>query len=127
MPDLWPNDFGTLQMTPPIVILREQAEIISTKTGGKIVGQVQTRKHGEGFAHVFNLVAPLLDDYTYRLVVVTHTVHLYPAEVHVDLGNKTYLSHSPGELENELRTLFSSEQTKRVIAAILAQVDAVQS
>src|ERR1700679_1553774 len=32
MPNLWPDDFGTFTLTPPITILREQAEFLGKKT-----------------------------------------------------------------------------------------------
>jgi hypothetical protein len=127
MPDLWPSEFGTIGVTPPLVTLKEQADAISSKTQGRIVGQVQTSRHSEGFAHGFFLVAPLLDNYTYRLFVVVHNLQLYPLDIQADVINRTSHCDSPEDFLNQLREIFAAEQTKNVIKAILAQTDAVMA
>src|SRR6266487_1968912 len=124
--DLWPNEFGNLDVPPPIQTLKEQADNISKKTAGRIVGQVLTSRHSEGFAHDFFLLAPFLDDYTYRLFMVTHSVQLYPLTIHADVVNQVYQCDSPKDFQERLRTIFAAEETKRVVSALLAQTDALK-
>ncbi|MGL4553697.1 MAG: hypothetical protein ACRC33_21245 [Gemmataceae bacterium] len=124
MSDLWPADFGTLDVAPPVLILKEQADLITTKSGGKIVGDVRTGKHERGFFHEFSLVAPFLDDYTYRLLVVRHSVELYPVEVAAEVVQQSFKCESPDAFKTALKAIFADAKTKRVVASILAQTDA---
>jgi hypothetical protein len=123
MPDLWPADFGQLDITPPLVILREQAAIITGKTRQRIVGQVNTTQHNGGFAHDFVLLAPYLDNYSYRLFVATHDVMLYPVVIHADVNNMKYDCTTSDQLTAVLRQIFGDPQTKKVINSLLAQTD----
>jgi hypothetical protein len=127
MTDLWPDQFGTLSLPPPILTMREQATIISNKTGGRIVAEVATARHGNNFEHVFLLVAPFLDDYRYQLFRVIHPVDLYPLELHADVMDQILQCKTSEEFETALRTIFASPQTIKVVRAILAQTDAVRS
>src|SRR3954447_19237680 len=125
MPDLWPDEFGSLDVTPPIVILKEQAELITKKTKGDVVGQVATGKNPSGLYHDFFLVAPFLDNYTYRLFAVVHPISLYPLEIVADVLDKRIRCQSPEEFEKQLKEILYSPQTKKVISSILAQTTAV--
>jgi hypothetical protein len=129
MPDLWPPDFGTANTeTPPIVLLREQADLIATRTSGKIVGKVQSGKGGnQQFIHSLLLVAPLLDNYSFVLVSVSHPIELYPLEVVAReiIAPEPTVCRTPAEFEAALRKIFASERVRKVISAILAQSDAV--
>ena len=127
MIDLWPDQFGTLSLPPPILTLKEQASIISNKTGGRIVAEVATGRHGNDFAHTFFLIAPFLDDYRYQLFRVIHPVELYPLELDVDVMERSFECKTAEEFQDVLRTVFASPQTIKVIRAILAQTDAVRS
>jgi hypothetical protein len=42
MPDLWPDDFGHETLTPPIVMLREQANALALKTKGLVVADIRS-------------------------------------------------------------------------------------
>lgn len=123
--DLWPAEFGTLDVVPPISILKEQAELITAKSKGNIVGRVWTSKYEKGFAHELNLIAPLLDSYAYRLLVAAHTIDLYPVEISAEVVHRRFTCKSPEEFSLALKEIFGSDNTKRVVAAILAQTDAL--
>jgi hypothetical protein len=123
MPDQWPDDFGRFTVTPPITILREQAAILGKKTRGAVEGLVTTSKEADGFAHYFYVVAPSLDNYTYRLFAVTHAVQLYPVVIHAEVMQRSFQAATEEEFVEHLRSILSSEQTKKVIQAIRAQVE----
>ena len=124
MTDLWPMDFGELTVVPPIALLREQAKRLTERTHGQIEGRVATLKDGEQFVHAFSLVVPSLDDYTYLLLNILHSIQFYPATIEaVVLGGQTFACGTHEELVQRLRDLLSSEESKRVIRAILAQVE----
>jgi hypothetical protein len=125
MIDLWPNDFGQIQERPAIAILKDQAEAIGLRTKGRILGEIHTSREGDDFVHSFSLVAPYLGDYTFLLLVVRHSVLLYPVQVRALATGKDHICSTPAEFVELLRELLGSVETKRVIAAILAQTNAV--
>jgi hypothetical protein len=122
IPDLWPDDFGKSTETPPVLILREQAELLGRKTRGAVQGLVQTTRDGDGFLHIFYLMAPSLDQYTYTLFNIRHGVSFYPLDL-ADHAGRVSKIMTQDHLTEALRTIFSSENTKRVVRAILAQVE----
>lgn len=131
MPDLLPPDFGTETLMPPIVILREQAEHLTRRLGGLVVARVATSKHGGNarlLLHRFMLEVPSLDDYTFSLFSVSHPLTLYPIEVHSDLGDGMHFANlgGPAAFESALRTVFSSNEFKRVVVALRAQAEAME-
>jgi hypothetical protein len=130
MPDLLPDDFGTeTTLQPPLVILREQAEHLTRRTGGLVLGTVETSKSGNHLLHRFRLVVPTLDDYVYDLFVVEHGVFLYPLNLNAGLvGVQDRRDiQSPEVFENALRELFGLAEVRRVVAALKAQATAVKA
>ena len=57
IPNLWPP-LPPVGEKPPMVILREQASQLGTRTNGLVIAEVRTRAAGEEFVHSFDLVAP---------------------------------------------------------------------
>ena len=122
MPNLWPGNFGDLTVTPPLTLLREQANHLSQQSKGLLEGLVSTTKDGDNFVHSFYVVAPSLDNYTYLLFAVNHPVQLYPAQFFTDSAEPPLRSASPEQFQEHLKTVLNSERTLRVIRALLAQV-----
>lgn len=125
MTDLWPETLGQLTQTPPNTILREQGQILANKTKGLLEGVVSTSKSGTGFLHQFFLVAPLLDNYTYRLLLVQHDLGLYPAEATFEGDGQTTKCNSAEEFQRFLRSVFSSPKTMEIVSVLLAQMQEV--
>jgi len=135
IPDLWP-DIEQSNVVPPLAILREQAAALGAKTGHLLEGRVQTRTdEGGNFVHSFYVVAPTLDNYTYRLFSISHGADPYP----ITLPNTTAKSPLPrspllkgapikltseGDLINYIREVLNSEKTKRIVGSLLAQIKA---
>jgi hypothetical protein len=130
MPDLLPDDFGTeTTLQPPLVILREQAEHLTRRTGGLIVASVTTYRDGKWIFQRFRLEVPTLDDYVYYLFSVKHGALMYPARLETDLLTDEDFSEldSPKELEDALRTFFGLAEVRKVVAALKAQATAVKA
>jgi hypothetical protein len=126
IPDLWPEIEQT-QVVPPVAILREQAALLGQKTNYLLQGRVQTTVdlHGR-FVHSFYIVAPALDDYTYKLFEVKHDANQYPVEAD-SLGRTGPLTvdlNSEQQLLDHIRKILNSDKTKRVVGSLLAQVKA---
>jgi hypothetical protein len=127
MPDLWPDDFGSSDVTPPIATLREQAEHITRRTGGVVVGEVKTGTDQAFFVHYLALIAPVLDNYRYYLLMVKHSLDLYPLELHVYSTGATFNDvKSEAEFLGKLREALVSGQTKKVLNSLLVQSRAAQ-
>ena len=123
MPDLWPADFGRLKVIPPLSLLREQAGFLATKTDGRLRGHVLTSLSGISVLHQFLLVAPALDDYSYKLFEVAHTVQLYPATIQTEGGGREYPCETYEQFVRSLREVLTSERTVSIIRAIIAQTE----
>jgi hypothetical protein len=115
------GEVGSGAIRTPVSILREQAGLLGPKTHNLIEAKVETEAgEGDGFMHSFYLVVPALDNYRYRLFKIYHPIGLYPVQV---AGQDVRLQTE--ETFNEwLRERLSSEQTKRIVANLLAQVSA---
>jgi len=124
MPDLWPADFGKASDVPPIVVLREQADLLSKKTTGEILGEVTTGTSGQDINHWFYLVVPRLDNYRYHLLTVKHSVGLYPAEILSIPSNTRFTSTKESQFIEHLRDILNNPDTKRVVASLVQQAKA---
>jgi hypothetical protein len=127
IPDLWPEIEQT-QVVPPVAILREQAALLGKKTNHLLEGRVVTSTNiSGGFTHSFDIVAPTLDDYTYRLFSISHGVIPYPVET-TEKDERGYFSSvslaSEQELLDYIRKILNSDDTKKVVGSLLAQVKA---
>jgi hypothetical protein len=123
VPNLWPDDFGTTSVTPPIAILRQQAGQLGKLTRNLVVAEVRTSQPLSDSAfieHVFELVAPALYHYRFGLFTIRHAIkEPYP----VTLRNREQSLNANDEQEflRVLGTVLGSEDTRRVIGALLAQ------
>jgi len=122
--DLWPNEFGITDENVPVAILREQASLLSEKTGWKLQGKVSTRVEGKNFENYFYIVVPALDDYHYRLFKVKHGIEPYPLWIDSEVFPQTdYEVGTADDFLRVLKTIFTAEQTKKLIGILLKQVD----
>ena len=107
----------------PLTILREQASMLGEMTNNLLEAQILTNQvSSEDMLHTFQIVAPALDNYTFNLFRVQHGVHLYPLAI-IDIQRGVQL-HTPDEpsFEEKLEEILTSEQTRRLVAALLAQI-----
>jgi hypothetical protein len=130
IPDLWP-DIEQSKVVPPVAILREQAAALGNKTGHLLEGRVKTTKDEAGkLMHSFYVVAPTLDNYSYRLFSIIHGADIYPVTVQhprrLDPARRpfpqTLKLSSEKKLLDYLREVLNSEKTKRIVGSLLAQV-----
>jgi hypothetical protein len=73
--DLWGRDFGETPVeSAPVALLKEQADALTRRTGGRIVGEVsQEVEKGTVWASLYAR-APSLQDYQHKLVSIAHPV-----------------------------------------------------
>jgi uncharacterized membrane protein YdfJ with MMPL/SSD domain len=144
--DFW-GELVPAQERTPLAILREQASLLGTKTKNLVEATVDTSVTPNGrFAHRFTLVVPSLSNYKYELFRIEHGVASYPITVASEvlsaqsgpgltdqvaasaLRSRLLVTGSLNpQLETEqefvdwLRHKLSSDETKRIIANLLAQ------
>lgn len=140
MQDLWPNDLGGSDESPPMTFLKEQAALLSKKTGGLVEAEVTSTADVAGFAAQvlsglpddpvivigFILRAPALGDYRYVLFRGYHAVErFYPMLIR--FGREEVVVESAEELAPRLRGIFASSETRKVVGALIAQTKAMAS
>jgi hypothetical protein len=118
--DLWPDNFGSLDVETPLQILRKQASFVGTKTGNILEGSVTKTVDEDGdFVLHFYLVAPALDNYRYKLLTVWHGIGLYPV-ITSEVSPQVRCENAE-EFKEYLRSRFGSEETMKIIRALIAQ------
>jgi hypothetical protein len=113
--DFW-GEIQVSEIRTPASILREQAALLGPKTQNVIEARVETAVTADDkFAHAFYLVAPGLDNYRYRLLQITHPIGLYP------VISPPHVLKTEEEFTAWLHKKLSSDQTRRIVANLLAQ------
>lgn len=150
--DLWPEELESAKIRPPVAILKEQASLLGQKTKNVVEGAVSEvftvdEDEEKTMEYSFNLVAPALGGYRYRLFTMSHDIRMYPLiitmereifqEVNPETSGKMSVSVSVSDrllrLRNQakvdteaeflalLKKIFAATKTRQIIAAILAQ------
>ena len=138
MRDLWPEDFGHIsELKAPVTILKEQASLLGKKTSNLVEAEVvQYSSPTPGkFDYTFYIVAPVLDNYKYKLFTISHGIDSYPVTIYVgedmqaeiDLAEidlteprEKLVAESESEFVEVLKKIFSTEKTKRAIGTLLS-------
>jgi hypothetical protein len=118
---LWPDDFGTTQTTPPVVILKEQAALLGPLTKNIVEGRVRSMQDGGRFMHDLFLFAPALSNYSYELVRMWHDLDFYPADLIYLPTSSRAKANTEAELKDHLRTFFAEPKTRSIISALISQ------
>ncbi len=143
--DLWSEEVKSEPLPAPLSILREQAALLGEKTNRDLRGEVETSaSEQKSFRQSFYIVAPLLDEYRYRLFFITHDVLLYPLlidgltnELRKELEppqntpvNDPFFSTSDrwmqvkdeAEFKGLLKKILSAPETVRIVKSLLGQI-----
>lgn len=132
--DLWGELPDVERIKTPFVILKEQAELLTEKTDGLLVGEVTQRQTGleahrfgiamptfKGFLCTFDIVAPTLNSYEYKLLSLVYGMDLYPLDL--TAANKPSVSCSDEDaFKKELGKILTSQETQDVISKLLTHV-----
>ncbi len=135
--DLWPEDFTTTTVMPPVAILREQAELLARKTKGLVTGEVTSGAiepdeycpplgvdipFTPKFYHTLRLRVPALGNYRYELLTVVHGFDFYPLMVTFLPKRREFLADTEGRFLDVLQRLFAQEETVNILRSLVAQV-----
>lgn len=122
--DLWGDLPEVQSLRTPLVILKEQSELLNEKTEGLLVGEIKQSQNGTKFVYELMIVAPTLNNYTYHLLTAIHDIGFYPVRlidrmISTDKGSCS----NEEEYKNGLRDIFSSEKNKNVISKLLTHIN----
>lgn len=124
---------------PPIAVLKELAQGLEKRTAGLLVGEVTQDYRNSKFCLQFYIRAPSLNNYSYKVFEIRHDLSFYPLRIEstdqnifkatkssLDLDESfeeyRYMdAKDQEELEEILKTIFSSPEVKKVINGLLAQ------
>jgi len=154
MHDLWPDNIETIDTKSPVAILQEQAALLGQKTKNLVKAQVIRGKQPSiddiklatsfsklpslaepTFVYDFLITAPPLDFYTYRAFTIQHSIDLYPVRIWADQDIRVEIAPestkriieaaSEAEFIYILGQILATEKIRRVIGALLAQIEVV--
>jgi hypothetical protein len=130
MTDLWPTDLQATDLIAPYTIAKAQGKIRGKRTKNLLVGRIHRTSPGKfDFGYIFFIASHPLS-YQYNLFQFYYGAGLYPVTIIPDsaIQNelfpdiKTITAQSEEEFMEILKKIFASEKTKRLITAILTQV-----
>lgn len=121
--DLWGELPDIEENKTPFVILKEQAELLTEKTDGLLLGEVsQNQSIGrEGFCYTLYMVAPSLNNYRYNLLTISYEIGLYPLRL-IESEKESVVCSDENEFKKELGEIFKSQGTQNVISKLLTHV-----
>lgn len=121
--DLWGDLPKAETLRTPLVILKEQAELLEQKTGGLLVGQIGGKQSGTGFQYQFSIVAPTLNNYSYSVLIISHDIGFYPVTVEDPQGWASDITCSNvDEYKAALKAIFSKQEVQDVISKLLTHI-----
>ena len=122
--DLWP-DIHAAKPRTPLSIMKQQAVMLGKHTSNLLEAEVTTDIYDGDFRHRFVIAVPALD-YRYELFTVSHDPMLYPITVS-SVRYENYTGRSKLQNEQEfvdwLKSVLNSDETKRILASLLAQAE----
>lgn len=122
---LWPEFALDEVIRSPKMILNEQAEFLAKGTKNLLTGNIKSYIDDVGdLVHDFSIVVPNLNGYKYNLFTIYHdTVLIYPCFVRDNGHDENGWSEvdDENELLNELKQIFNSDKTKKVIRSLVSQ------
>lgn len=114
----------------PLSILREQAAALTEQTKGVLVGEVDVTRDDNGDLRIrMDVVSPALNNYRYRILSYKQPISMYPGTLFAEVMavNKLQPKDAIKIVDNEsdfisdIKIVLSSEKTKEVLAALIAQ------
>ncbi len=135
--DFWPPIDNAEDPNSPVVVLRKQAEILTEKSGQRLKGRISTETvrldaqarellgmnlDATAFTHVFRILVPSLDYYSYALFAISHGIDPYPV-VHKNEANEWQALANVNAFKDWLRGELSSERTRRIVKTLSEQAE----
>jgi len=120
--NLW-GDLSDLEtVRTPQAILHEQAGYLTEATESALVGKVEVRNIvSSDFCYDLDVLVPALNNYTYTILTISHSVNLYPVRVHAGAKGISSRCENEEEFEETVAQILSSKEVKRILSRLLSQ------
>ncbi len=132
--DFWPSAFPPVQdESPPVALLREQAELLSGKTGNHVEGVITTTVLEDMVYHSLYMRAQALGDYMYKIVSLAHPVtnasdNPFPLDAVVSGGSGLPRKiDDMGEFKKWLRSALTSNGVLATVSFLIKQSELASS
>lgn len=110
------------QIRTPALLLKEQAQALVRLTNAVLEGRVTSGVSPDGsLSHRLQVVAPLLNGYTYTVVEIEHGVDPYPLRFLSPATRGFVECRTEAELQERLKLTLTSEPIKNAIGGLLVQ------
>ncbi len=122
--DLWGELPVTETVRTPVTILREQAALLEKKTENILQGNIHIAASRDEFSVSFDIIAPSLDDYSYRVLTIDYPPIMYPLRVREKVTREAPVIWQCGDEERfteVLGRILSHSQIRRVVTSLVAQ------
>lgn len=117
--DLWGKLPDVEEIKTPFVLLKEQAELLTEKTDGLLVGEVAPEQLGQSFHYTLYIIVPTLNNY--KLLSIGHMIGFYPLRL-IESEKESVVCSDENEFKKELGEIFKSQGTQNVISKLLTHV-----
>jgi len=122
--DFWPPDFPTGSDPEPVLLLKQQAELLTARTNGRVEGIVKSSAEGGTAFHSLYARVPALGDYMYKLLYIAHPVAADPANPFpIAVEDSLYLDRKSiqtmDEFRHWLKDILASEWVRTTIGRLL--------
>jgi len=122
---LWGNLDNLMKKHTPKSILKEQANHLQRETNGMLVVKVSSQGDIKGdIVHKMNVSVPVLNNYKYNLLTVSHKLSLYPLTIHHPVKGVGITDEQKFEIE--LGRIFKSKPVRNALEALLLQARDLQ-
>lgn len=120
--NLWGELPEVVKVRTPKQILLEQAAQLRDMTGGKLIGEVVDQSSGANFNLTLNVVAPVLNNYSFTILTISHTIHLYPLTIKG--AGKGVRCHDEEQYISALSSILKDPGVQKNIVGLLAHIGA---
>jgi hypothetical protein len=120
--NLW-GDLSQLEaIRSPKAVLLEQAQLLTDATKGVLVGVVGEREeYGDNFGYDLDVTVPTLNNYSYTVLTIRHSLDLYPVAIAARRPPKDLTCDNEQDFERALEAILGSAEVKDVLARLRSQ------
>jgi hypothetical protein len=122
--NLWGEMPQPEEIRTPYTIIREQAALLEELTGGILQGRVRKvqEEDTKSFTYFLDILAPALDDFVFRVLMIRYEITLYPVAVKDFVNDMNDECDTEESFVEELEKILGSDEMKRVISGLMSQI-----
>lgn len=120
---LWGDLPTGKDIVTPAVILNEQIAELQRATKGLLRGKLNSYAKGDQLEHHFHIIVPSMNEYSLKLLHVTHGIDLYPSLLYPTMAASAVVqAPSEEKFREALGRCLQHPKTHAIIAGLLAQI-----